>query len=514
MARTVTPSRWPEGAARTVVVCVVGSVLSSCMTAAGDRSEPADAGLQVTQSVAATPIEPGPTALIDARLRPAPEEFEVDATAVWDGKRTLQGIWVAHPAAETARRVRIVNVGNGFAVDGALFRRDDSGSGPSVLVSSDAAAALGMVAGEAATLAIVAIRRGPVTVPVAPETAIAQAEEGDEDAEATADAGESGADAAGESVADATDTAPEGADEETVAAVGAGAETPEAEAAEEGRPEADADAAEASATAADDAAPETEAAETWLIAGDEEETTADEAASVPEAVTVPEASAPVTAPVTAPASAALLGLAAIDTGTAPDPEPAADLASETSEALATAPAASPDDASDADAVEPASEAGSTTEQAATEATDAEEDVVAALSDTAQAAAPAPAADLPDQTTVPDASPAEPAGAEPEPADERQAALDPQPAAPSAAQEPSPLGRPFIQAGIFGVESNATRLIAAIESAGFPAEGKPFRSQGRAMTRVIAGPFQTSAERREALRAIRGLGTADAIPVAR
>src|SRR5690606_24385404 len=58
------------------------------------------------------------------QLVAVPDLFEATGTATWDGKRTLQGIWVAHPLATSARRVRIINKATGAAVDGALFKRD------------------------------------------------------------------------------------------------------------------------------------------------------------------------------------------------------------------------------------------------------------------------------------------------------------------------------------------------------------------------------------------------------
>ncbi len=89
--------------------------------------------------------------------QPAPKLFEATGTAVWDGKRTLQGVWVAHPEATSARRVRIYNTRTGAAVDGALFKRDPALTGPSVLVSSEAAQFLGLAPGDEVDLRIVAL---------------------------------------------------------------------------------------------------------------------------------------------------------------------------------------------------------------------------------------------------------------------------------------------------------------------------------------------------------------------
>lgn len=99
-----------------------------------------------------------PTAAYDV----APDLFDADGLAVWDGARTLQGIWVAHPLATSAIRVRIINSSNDLSVDGALFRRDATLAGPSVLISSDAAQALALEPGVPTTIRVVALQE---TVP-------------------------------------------------------------------------------------------------------------------------------------------------------------------------------------------------------------------------------------------------------------------------------------------------------------------------------------------------------------
>jgi cell division septation protein DedD len=91
---------------------------------------------------------------------------------------------------------------------------------------------------------------------------------------------------------------------------------------------------------------------------------------------------------------------------------------------------------------------------------------------------------------------------------------PEPKETVVAQAGSPLSRPFVQAGIFSVAANAQKLISRLRSANIPAEGKPMRFRGQSMTRVLAGPFQTSAERREAQNLLRRFGIKDAVPVRR
>jgi len=101
----------------------------------------------------------GLTGDLDRNYRSAPEVFMATGVAKWDGARTLRGIWIAHPLARKARRVRIINRETRQAVDGALFRRDTTLSGPSLLVSSDAAQGLGLAPGEATGLEIYALER-------------------------------------------------------------------------------------------------------------------------------------------------------------------------------------------------------------------------------------------------------------------------------------------------------------------------------------------------------------------
>ncbi len=103
----------------------------------------------------------------------APDVFAANEAALWDGRPSLGGVWVAHPDVAEPEQVRIRNEANGTTITGALFRRERDIPGPRTQVSSDAAAALGMLAGQPTVLDIVAIRREEVQVPVAappPET--------------------------------------------------------------------------------------------------------------------------------------------------------------------------------------------------------------------------------------------------------------------------------------------------------------------------------------------------------
>ena len=99
----------------------------------------------------------------------APEVFSVEETGLWDGRPSLGGVWVAHPDVKDPERVLIRNAATGQSVVGALFRRERDNPGPRIQASSDAADALGLLAGQPATLTVVALRRE--TVAVAPPVA-------------------------------------------------------------------------------------------------------------------------------------------------------------------------------------------------------------------------------------------------------------------------------------------------------------------------------------------------------
>ncbi|MFQ5566209.1 MAG: SPOR domain-containing protein [Paracoccaceae bacterium] len=111
---------------------------------------------QTNQPPPAQPAAPDPARvdLIDPSMRADPEAFHAADLALWDGARTLPGIWVAHPMAETARRVRLTNTETGARVDAAMFRRDPNLSGPRIVISSEAAERLGLTPGRATSLTI------------------------------------------------------------------------------------------------------------------------------------------------------------------------------------------------------------------------------------------------------------------------------------------------------------------------------------------------------------------------
>jgi hypothetical protein len=92
----------------------------------------------------------------------APDVFQLSDKGLWDGRPSLGGVWVAHPTVKDPERVIIRNPANGKFVIGALFRREIQNPGPALQISSDAAAALGLLAGQPADLNVVALRREEV----------------------------------------------------------------------------------------------------------------------------------------------------------------------------------------------------------------------------------------------------------------------------------------------------------------------------------------------------------------
>lgn len=94
-----------------------------------------------------------------ARDVEAPDIFQATEAGLWDGRPSLGGVWVAHPDVQEPERAIIRNEANGKFVIGALFRKERETPGPRLQVSSDAAAALGLLAGQPTNLDVVALRR-------------------------------------------------------------------------------------------------------------------------------------------------------------------------------------------------------------------------------------------------------------------------------------------------------------------------------------------------------------------
>jgi cell division septation protein DedD len=116
-----------------------------------------------------TPTASTATRLVERDVE-APDVFQANENGLWDGRPSLGGIWVAYPGVTDPERVIIRNETNGKFVIGALFRRERENPGPKLMISSDAASALGMLAGQPTLLNVTALRKEEVPLnPPAPE---------------------------------------------------------------------------------------------------------------------------------------------------------------------------------------------------------------------------------------------------------------------------------------------------------------------------------------------------------
>ncbi|ODM43745.1 SPOR domain-containing protein [Cereibacter johrii] len=133
------------------LVAAAGLVLGAC-----DRVREAT-GFGPSEEGAAEAVVPA-QAPVGADVE-APEAYQTTDKALWDGRPSLGGIWVAAPDVKDPERVVMVNPANGRSVVGALFRRERENPGPKLQLSSDAAEALGLLAGQPATIRVTALRR-------------------------------------------------------------------------------------------------------------------------------------------------------------------------------------------------------------------------------------------------------------------------------------------------------------------------------------------------------------------
>jgi rare lipoprotein A len=138
---------------------VAATALSGCEKALDGAGPAADAPV----ARAATSVR-----LVDRDVE-APQVFQVTDSALWDGRPSLGGVWVASPDAVDPERVILRNPTNGKFVIGALFRRERLNPGPTLQISSDAAAALGILAGQPSKINVTALRREEADPAPAPD---------------------------------------------------------------------------------------------------------------------------------------------------------------------------------------------------------------------------------------------------------------------------------------------------------------------------------------------------------
>ncbi len=143
-----------------------------------DEAGQLNLGLPQSQAVTETAQKTPSTKIVERDVE-APEIFSATDQGLWDGRPSLGGVWVAHPDVIDPERVMIRNQDNGKFVVGALFRKERDLPGPTVQISSDAAAALNILAGAPAELNITALRREETEEILAVEEEMVLAEETD-----------------------------------------------------------------------------------------------------------------------------------------------------------------------------------------------------------------------------------------------------------------------------------------------------------------------------------------------
>ena len=88
----------------------------------------------------------------------APEIFNAEGLAYWDGQSSLGGVWITHPNIDQATRVLIKDKYGGKSVIGAIFNRSGEDNEKRMLLSSEAAASLGVDANENRIITVTALR--------------------------------------------------------------------------------------------------------------------------------------------------------------------------------------------------------------------------------------------------------------------------------------------------------------------------------------------------------------------
>lgn len=493
------------------------------------------------------PAIPGDGALVDIspQLDAAPEIFDGKAKAVWDGRGTLRGVWVAHPLAKMAHRVRIYNLENGAVVDGAMFKREAIAGNERVIVSSDAAEKLGLAPNTAARLRIVGVR--PAAGSAKKTDDAGTADTGGSQANGkTADA--AAVDAPGLTVTEAAgDDALNGASGAKAAPEDTATSPTNDTAA---KADGDGSATGTSEVADTPTVPAADAAPLKPVA---------DAAGISDLPPIPKArpSGPTDTTAASDLSERALDVMAATRAAAgfkfvPDGEndtrladvagfftraPAADGpagktsadALTTDAALLTEPRRK--DGDGANAVTPAADDAAPAAPAASRLPNDPGTPLMLKADSKTPAfkiAPA-SADVSDATggtddnadNVPDVeaeiavAPVEPPATGEKTAKTDDAEGDVSSAA-APASEDAPTGpgleQPYVQVGLFGIPENAEKLVDELKTRGIPAVVRPFEAGGKAFSRVLVGPFGDEVARDRVQKMVRDLGLTDAMPV--
>lgn len=146
-----------------VIAGLAASALGGCLDGFGKKTD------AEPDTATAAPVA-GKSSTGDVE---APELFQATDMALWDGRPSLGGVWVASSDVKDPQRVIMRNPANGKSVVGALFRRERENPGPRLQLSSDAATALGLLAGQPGKISVVALKTATVAEP-APEPSVAE----------------------------------------------------------------------------------------------------------------------------------------------------------------------------------------------------------------------------------------------------------------------------------------------------------------------------------------------------
>ncbi|CAM8663226.1 Sporulation-like domain containing protein [Paracoccaceae bacterium] len=153
---------------RVLLVVSMAALIAGCQGEGSPFGQRQASGLTgpSAETTAAAPATTRSVKLVDRDVE-APDVFSVTDMALWDGRPSLGGVWVASPDAVDPERVILRNPANGKFVIGALFRRERDNPGPALQISSDAAAALGLLAGQPGKIGVTALRReeAPLAAP-------------------------------------------------------------------------------------------------------------------------------------------------------------------------------------------------------------------------------------------------------------------------------------------------------------------------------------------------------------
>ena len=143
-----------------ILTAVAVAALAGCQPGKGPFAKKTASDAPIAAADGAPPPVAGARSvkLVDRDVE-APEIFQTEDEALWDGRPSLGGVWVASPDANDPERVILRNPANGKFVIGALFRRERDNPGPKLQISSDAAAALGFLAGAPGKISVTALRR-------------------------------------------------------------------------------------------------------------------------------------------------------------------------------------------------------------------------------------------------------------------------------------------------------------------------------------------------------------------